>query len=233
MRNLIATTTLAIFSPFLFTVNVQAIVEPEEKAKEVTIEKKPAKVTSPKEEKYTVVAGDTLSGIAEKFNINWIRLWQKNEQIKNQDQIDIGDVLVIPNGKEKLADRALVAPVSPPTPKVVQTPLSTPKAPQRGYGGVNGYVPGWCTWWVKEKRPDIGGYWGNAGYSWLSTARASGFSTGSVPRAGAIGVTAGHVVYVESVSGNMVNISEMGWGYQANTTAHYRSVPASSFTYIY
>lgn len=67
----------------------------------------------------------------------------------------------------------------------------------------------------------------------LVQLRRAGFSTGSAPRAGAIGVKPGHVVYVESVSGSNVNISEMGWGYRANTVPNYRTVSASEFTYIY
>jgi surface antigen len=116
-----------------------------------------------------------------------------------------------------------------------QPSYSAPAAPQtiqRASGGPNGYGPGWCTWYVKERRPDIGGYWGNAGYNWITAAQNAGFATGYTPAAGAIGVMAGHVVYVESVSGNMVNISEMGWNYTA-WNKNYRTVPASSFTYIY
>jgi peptidoglycan DL-endopeptidase CwlO len=81
-------------------------------------------------------------------------------------------------------------------------------------------------------RPDIGSYWGNGGYGWLSAARASGYSTGSIPRAGAIGVMTGHVVYVESTDGNTVNISEMGWNYTSGSVNR-RTVSASSFQYIY
>lgn len=120
------------------------------------------------------------------------------------------------------------------TATVQSAPVQTvaPTTTIRQSGGPNGYGAGWCTWYVKERRPDIGGYWGNAGYNWLTAAQNAGFSTGYTPQAGAIGVMAGHVVYVESVSGNMVNISEMGWNYQA-WNKNYRTVPASSFVYIY
>lgn len=203
--------------------------------KEEKVEKKveEPKVETPKVVTYVVQEGDNLTVIAEKYNISWVRIWQKNEQLKNQDQLNVGDTLTIPANDENLAERALIAPVSVPSPQVVSNTTSTPTTSYRGSGGANTYAYGWCTWWVKEKRPDIGGYWGNAGYNWISAAQAAGFSTGSAPRAGAIGVTAGHVVYVESVNGSTVNISEMGWGYRANTTPNYRSVPASSFTYIY
>lgn len=97
----------------------------------------------------------------------------------------------------------------------------------------NSYAWGQCTWYVKNRRPDIGNYWGNAN-AWVYSARASGYSTGSVPVAGAIGQENGimHVVYVESVSGGMVNISEMNYAGGVGQV-HYRTVHASNFTYIY
>ena len=195
--------------------------------------------------KYTVQDGDNLSVIADKHQTSWVRIWQKNTQLVHQDQLTVGEELIIPNGDEVLEDRPSVAPpaapVSPSSPQVAQVTTSTSttsytasQSVSRPYvGEPNAYAVGWCTWWVKEKRPEIGGYWGNAGYNWISAAQAAGFSTGSTPVAGAIGVQAGHVVYVESVSGSQVNISEMGWGYRANTVPNYRTVSASEFTYIY
>ena len=100
----------------------------------------------------------------------------------------------------------------------------------------NSYAPGNCTWYVKQMRPDIGNFWGNAS-NWVYSAQADGFNTGSKPKIHAIGVTqegwAGHVVYVEKVSldGLTVTISEMNFGglYNMNT----RTVSASAFQYIY
>lgn len=98
----------------------------------------------------------------------------------------------------------------------------------------NGYTPGQCTYYVKNRRPDIGNNWGNAN-AWYHSAQAQGFKTGSIAKVGAIGVSyegwAGHVVYVESVNGEMVTISEMNYGgpWQMNT----RTVHQSSFVYIY
>ncbi len=199
----------------------------------------------PKVVTYTVEEGDNLSVIADKHQTSWVRIWQKNKQLEHQDQLKVGDKLTIPNVDETLEDRPpvspLAAPVSPSGTEVAQVTTSTSttsytasQSVSRPYvGEPNAYAVGWCTWWVKEKRPEIGGYWGNAGYNWISAAQAAGFSTGSIPVAGAIGVQPGHVVYVESVSGSNVNISEMGWGYRANTVPNYRTVSASEFTYIY
>lgn len=104
----------------------------------------------------------------------------------------------------------------------------------RGAGGPNAYGWGQCTWYVKNRRPDIGGYWGNAN-AWVYSAQAAGYSTGYAPVVGAIGSENGgmHVVYVESVNGDgTVNISEMNYAGGVGVV-HYRTAPASSFTYIY
>lgn len=106
-----------------------------------------------------------------------------------------------------------------------------------GYGVTkdNYYTKGYCTWYVKNKRPDIPNSWGDA-YEWWGNAGAQGWPRGTAPRAGAIGQTSGgslgHVVYVERVNGDgTVLISEMnyeGWNIQSS-----RTVPASDFRYIY
>lgn len=99
----------------------------------------------------------------------------------------------------------------------------------------NAYGYGYCTWYVKNKRPDIGSYWGDAKY-WYSSAQAAGFATGTEPRAGAIGVSFegsyGHVVYIESVSGNTVHLSEMNGAAGWNTIGT-RDADKSEFVYIY
>lgn len=100
----------------------------------------------------------------------------------------------------------------------------------------NSYAVGNCTFYVKQKRPDIGNFWGNAG-NWYSSAQAEGFAVGSKPKVNAIGVTqegwAGHVVFVEKVSldGSTVTISEMN--YRGLFNMNVRTVSASSFQYIY
>ena len=170
---------------------------------------------------HTVRSGDTLSRL---FPATWQAVGSKYGI--NPNLIYPGQVF----SDDGLGATTAVAGVSVSQPSQVASQPQTTS--YRGYGGPNGYGRGWCTWWVKEKRPDIGGYWGNAGYNWLSAARNSGYSTGYAPAPGAIGVMTGHVVYVESVSGNMVNISEMGYNYTPGIVT-YRTVPSSSFVYIY
>ena len=93
----------------------------------------------------------------------------------------------------------------------------------------NGYPYGYCTYYVATKR-FVPSNWGNA-KNWLNSAKRAGYSTGSKPAVGSIGVTPeswwGHVVYVESVNGDSVTFSEMnavGWGRTSR-----RTLPVSSF----
>jgi surface antigen len=123
--------------------------------------------------------------------------------------------------KQRLKELAAVQVVA-----VAQTPTMY----TRGSVAGNGYAPGYCTYYVKNRRPDIPNNWGNAN-QWVYSAQASGYSTGATPAAGAIGAQGNHVVYVESVSGDMVTISEMNYGGLWNMNT--RTVPASTFYYIY
>lgn len=82
------------------------------------------------------------------------------------------------------------------------------------WGSYNGGYPGQCTWYVNYKRPDLPNGMGNAN-QYLSSARAKGLPTGSVPRPGAVMVTAesafGHVTYVEAVNGDSIVVTEMNY----------------------
>jgi len=163
----------------------------------------------------TVTHGDTLGSIASAFGTNYQYLANING-IGNPDLIFVGQSIKVSG-----------------TLTHVQFATGTSRSVVPG----NGYSYGWCTWYVKTRRPDIGNHWGNA-HQWLGSAQASGYSTGYYPRVGAIawnGIQAysplGHVAYVESVSNGMVTVSETSapqWNVRT-----YRTVPASSFVYIY
>lgn len=84
-------------------------------------------------------------------------------------------------------------------------------------------------------------YWGNAN-QWPGSARASGYQTGSTPRANSVGVISagayGHVVWVEAVNGdgtvdvsqyNYYNAGGPGWGNYSKM----RVSAATYDTYIY
>lgn len=198
----------------------------------------PATPAADEVQKYTVAEHDTLSSIAEAHQTTWKRLYDKNTAITSPDVITVGEEIVIPKPDETFAERAL------PTPAVAQAPVATqparaaaapvaaPSAPvARGAVSGNLYTPGYCTWYVKNKRPDLPNNLGDAS-SWVYNASRQGMATGSTPRVGAAGQSGGHVVYVESVNGDgTVTISEMNHaGLYVVTT---RTLPASYFTYIY
>jgi surface antigen len=123
------------------------------------------------------------------------------------------------------AERAALEAQQYQTPEPIETPVIQP------YTGSNGYSYGQCTAYVASRR-NVPNGWGNAS-NWFYAAQASGYATGSAPRPGAIGVEKGinHVVYIESVSGDSVVVSEqnyVGWNIVSKRTA-----PASAFNYIY
>lgn len=191
---------------------------------------KPNKATKPKPKKqkqHKVVSGDTLSKIAKMYNSSVQKLYDKNKSIVNPDLLKVGQTIIIPTKDEELARRAFPS-------AVVFTGSNSQKAntpPQNGSG--NGYSYGYCTWYVKNKRPDIPNSWGNAD-TWDDYAPGSGYKVGNTPRAGAIGVTKAymHVVYIEKVNKDgTVLVSEMN--YNGWNVVSQRVAPASEFNYIY
>lgn len=202
--------------------------------------------------KHKVAKSDSLSTIAKQHDTTWKRLYAKNESIKHPDVITVGDELTIPRPDEKLKDRPLPEPIQEPvTPAIAPQPASTshrpaarterrtvrkpattrPTVQARGSSTGNRYTAGYCTWYVKNRRPSLPNNLGNAN-TWAGRARAQGMATGSIPRTGAVGQRGMHVVYVERVNSNgTVTISEMNRrGLFVIST---RTVPASDFTYIY
>lgn len=107
-----------------------------------------------------------------------------------------------------------------------------------GYGMAtagNRYAPGNCTWYVYERRQQlgrpIGGLWGNA-YSWETSARSAGFRVDKNPVPGSIiqtpygGGGYGHVGLVERVDESNVYITEMN--YRGYNVVSSRTIPKSS-----
>lgn len=193
---------------------------------------------------HMVVAGDNLSKISDQYGTKWVRLFNKNADIQHPDSISVGDKIVIPDPDEELEQRAL------PNQPVAQTkhisssqqqtnsrsnqPAATSSNTtkvQRGTISGNRYSPGYCTWYVKNRRTDLPNNLGNAN-TWVARARAQGLPTGSIPRVGAVGQQGMHVVYVERVNNDgSVTVSEMNWRGLYVTSS--RTVPANSFSYIY
>lgn len=186
---------------------------------QVEPQKKPKQIKT-----YKVVKSDTLISIAKKHKTSWQRLFYKNKSIKNPDQLDIGQRIVIPPNNEKLKKRNYM---------LVEAERAKEPIERGSSVAVSGntYEAGQCVWHVKNLKPEIPNGWGSA-YQWLYNAQASGWATGSTPRAGAVGVRGNHVVYVLKVKGSQVLISEMNYDWVAY---HQREIwkPASNYTYIY
>lgn len=186
---------------------------------------------------YIIKESETLESIAKLNETTWKRIYDKNLQLSNPDLITPGTEITIPEESENMAER----PLPEPAQQVVATnddvavrPTKKPvQQPTRSSGDSNGnrYTYGYCTWYVKNQRPDLPNNLGNAD-TWTSRAAAQGLATGSVPRVGAVAQSGMHVAYVTSVNGDgTVTVSEMnyvGWNKVSSRTA-----PSSSFHYIY
>ena len=208
---------------------------PEGMVVEQPMEALPESPPSPIQIEHVVADNETLSSIAARYNTTWLRLYAKNTTIEKPDVIKVGDKLIIPFADEVLAERAL----PPPPPPVAANPPSSPvRAGQtaagtspKGASSGNTYSRGYCTYYAKQRRPDLPNNLGNAD-TWVARARAQGIPTGSQPRAGAIGQQGMHVVYVERVNEDgTVFISEMN--YVGFNTVSNRTASAGSFQYIY
>lgn len=185
----------------------------------------------PKINKYTVKRGDTLTKIAKKHKITVQHLWAKNKKVKHQDELSVGAILIIPEKDEKLPKRAFKSSTAPIAAMISKASPSLSYVAQTN-GNTYGY--GYCTWYVKNRKPSIPNGLGNAN-TWYSRAHSAGLATGTSPRVGAVATTTrgslGHVAYVERVSGGRIYVAEMnvaGW----NVASH-AWYPASDYLYIY
>jgi surface antigen len=189
--------------------------------------------------KHVVGENESLVIIAEIHKTQWKRIYDKNTQIENPDVINVGDELIIPSEDEVLEPREIIVEIPEPVVRnsnsssVSRNSSNEVKSStvSRVSSDGNRYVAGYCTWYVKNRRPDLPNNLGNAS-TWVSRAAAQGFATGSTPRVGAVGQQGNHVVYIESVNADgTVTVSDMNWsGLYVVTT---RTVPASNFKYIY
>lgn len=194
---------------------------------------------------YIVKQGDTLTTLGWQFEVKISTLMYLNN-IDNANLVQPGQKLTIPvrgyelsaseiAKKQKVKEAKLAADsskkgsgklaISNKAPTFVNHPVGNFK---------NSYPYGYCTYYVATRRY-VPPSWGNA-KSWPSSAKRDGYSVGSQPVVGSIGVTSeswwGHVTYVESVDGNMVTVAEMnaiGWGKVSK-----RTLSASAFrAFIY
>jgi surface antigen len=157
---------------------------------------------------YTVQNGDTVDSLAQKFRAGKEQLIAFNDI--ELTGLQIGERILVPNGQQ-------------PAPIVTRQPLQLSAVFGEGY---NGYVRGFCTWYVANRRAQAGNplpsNLGNAS-SWDNRAADMGMTVTKNPSVGAAVVTsqsgAGHVAYVEVVnSDGSIWISEMNSSGQVSMT---------------
>ncbi len=187
--------------------------------------------------KHIVKKSDTIESIAVKYKADQDEIIMYNKLPALEDEALVeGKVLIVPNGGK-------AAPVKPKPQarsagsKVVSSSKYIYNTPSNAGASKSRRFPyGYCTWYVASKTYVP---WNGHAKSWLTNARAYGFSTGSVPAVGSIVVTTenrwyGHVAYVEAVHSNTITVSEMnyvGWGRKS-----VRTIPISSYKirgYVY
>jgi len=189
----------------------------------------------PKPVEHIVQPGESLSTIGARYQITWKRLYDKNTAVANPDVINVNERLVIPTAEEVLPERdvPVAIPAAAPQSTYVTAAVAKPKAATytAGSSAGNTYSRGYCTWYAKNRRPDLPNNLGNA-ITWTSRAAAQGLATGTTPRVGAIGQSGNHVVFVESVNGDgTITVSEMNWKGLGIISS--RTASASGFSYIY
>ncbi len=177
---------------------------------------------------YTVASGDTAASLATKYGANKDKIVAFNDA--EISGLKVGERIVIP-------DATQLAP-------------AVKAAVSYGFGwggsasyGSNGYDPGYCTWYVANKRIAAGNplpsNLGNAS-TWPYWARVYGLPTGNTPQVGAAVVTStsgyGHVAYVERVNADgSIYVSEMNanWVLYQITNRTFSASQAAAYTYIY
>jgi surface antigen len=174
---------------------------------------------------YTVANGDTPDSLAQKYRTSKDQIIAYNDA--EISGLKPGEQIIIPNG---------------------QQPITSSRSSSYGSGltsagnfsavyGYNGYIKGYCTWYVANRRIEIGrplpSNLGDA-FTWDDRALAAGIRVDNSPAVGAAVVTKtstserpGHVAFVEAVNADgSVWISEMNSRGQVSMT---NSAPAGGF----
>lgn len=175
---------------------------------------------------YTVVAGDTLSAIAERYNTSWQNLATSNH-LADANLIYVDQTICIPDNR---------------TTSSSSNPATGPS------GTYNPYPYGQCTWWADERYHQLHGIyvpWTNISsdaWQWTQRAHAYGWHVSSHPSVGAIlnlqpwvqgAYGLGHVAVVEQVldNGNVV-ASSMNWGSNPGAVTNATFTPGSGVTFL-
>lgn len=167
---------------------------------------------------HTVKEGETASSLAEKYSSNEARIRLINDLDLTNPVA--GQQIIVPDGNLPETERPGYQP--PVVRSSNNQSFAGSGSGQRLSNNLrasagNKYAPGNCTWYVYERRAQlgrpVGSYWGNAN-TWAYSARAAGFMVNNSPAPGAILVDQagyyGHVAIVEGVSANGdVTLTEM------------------------
>jgi N-acetylmuramoyl-L-alanine amidase len=190
---------------------------------------------------YTVRSGDTVQSIATKYKADVSRVILYNDLDVTTD-VTAGQQLIVPGGV--LPDTERPGYIAPRvfTYNSGSNDGSSAGNIYRASAG-NRYTYGYCTWYVYERRAElgrpIGSFWGNAS-NWAYAASAAGFTVNRSPEVGAIiqnGGGLGHVAIVESIAANGdITLSEMNYGGGWNQIHRGRVISAgqaSLYNYIH
>ncbi len=183
---------------------------------------------------YEVEEGDTAAKLADKYDSDAEQIISFNDA--EISGLKTGTEIIIPGGQK---------PAPPPvvTFASIGSAYTGPGTTSTPVWGGNSYVWGNCTWYVSNRRAELGrpvpNNLGNAG-AWAYTASSYGMKVNYTPAAGAVLVEPvyplGHVAVVERVNPDgSVLISEMNYGW-ALGVYHERTIPAdraNSYRYIH
>lgn len=191
---------------------------------------------------YTTQDGDTADSIAEKYKSDAARIISKNNL--ELSGVVAGQRIVLPDGV--LPDNERPGYVAPRA-QAVTTTATTSAPAYNSYATAqagNRYSYGYCTWYVYNRRAElgmpIGSFWGNAS-SWAYMARSAGYRVDNTPAVYSIMQDSysaggyGHVAVVEAVyPDGSILVSEMnyaGWNVASSRTLS--AGQAAGYTYIH
>ncbi len=190
---------------------------------------------------YTVKNGDTVDTIASRYQTNRERLVSYNDL--ELSGLTPNQQLVLPGGILPETERPGYR--SPVAPRSTSTVSSGAISPNRSGAIGNRYDYGYCTWYVYNRRAElgnpVGSLWGNA-TSWASFARSNGYlvdrnpTVGSVLQVGGnVAGGAGHVAVVEEAYGDgSIKVSEMNYvGWNIYSTRVISASEAAGYNYIH
>lgn len=195
---------------------------------------------------YTVKDGDTAQSLADKYKTSAERVVLYND-IDDGSKLTAGARIVLPGGELPETERpGYVAPRGRSSYGNSRYGSSSTTSASRSWLTAsvgNRYAPGNCTWYVYERRLQlgrpIGSFWGHA-RAWSTSARAAGFLVNNTPAPGAIiqntwgGYGYGHVGIVERVDGQNIYVSDMNYaGYNVISSRTIPLAEAGRYSFIH